>query len=130
MTPEHATGLDSVEPRSDIFQLGGVLYERLTGHPPWEDHRGLDFGELVRQLKECRVRAPRELAPEIPRDLDAIIRKAMARDRGERYDCAHALRDDLLSFRRGEPVKAYAGGLVYRLEKRLRKLGGGREPKH
>ena len=90
MSPEQASGR-AIDRRSDLFALGIVLYELLTGERPFSADSERSILEAVR---ECRVRPPRALNPRIPDRIEAVVMKALERDPDERYqDAAEMLRD-------------------------------------
>ncbi len=91
MSPEQAWG-KSVDARSDIFSLGAVLFEVLTDTRLFTGESELGVLDAVR---ECRTRAPREIAPEIPEEVDRIVRRALARTPEERYQTAGEMEEEL-----------------------------------
>jgi tetratricopeptide (TPR) repeat protein/tRNA A-37 threonylcarbamoyl transferase component Bud32 len=99
IAPERFEGV--TDPRSDVYSLGVTLYEALTGKRPFE---GGSEAETVHKILECDAIPPRRLDPGIPRDLETIVRKAMARELADRYPSAAALADDLRRFLDGRPV--------------------------
>jgi serine/threonine-protein kinase len=104
MAPEQAAGrTKDLTVASDIYSLGVVLYEMLTGRTPFRADTTL---ELLRQVRECEPPPPRRVDRKIPRDLDTICRKCLRKEPERRYATAQALADDLRRFLRGEPVSA------------------------
>lgn len=104
MAPEQALGRsDQVGPATDIYALGAILYDALTGRPPFEADNTLDT------LMQAVVREPippRELQPKVPRDLDIICLKCLEKKPEKRYKTAQDLADDLERLLKSEPIHA------------------------
>jgi eukaryotic-like serine/threonine-protein kinase len=105
MSPEQALGWqDAIKPASDIYSLGATLYTLLTGRVPIG---GDDLGDLLVRIQKQDFRKPRELNSSIPRPLEAICLKAMARSMSTRYGTAAELAADIEAFLADEPVSAW-----------------------
>ncbi|MEI8378877.1 MAG: serine/threonine-protein kinase [Planctomycetota bacterium] len=122
MSPEQASGRNSlVTARSDIYSLGAMLYEMLSGRPPFREDNPLDT--LV-QVLEGEPTLLRNLVATIPRELELICFKCLEKDPKRRYSTAAELADDLARFLRQEPVEAQAGGLLQATQRWVRRQPG------
>jgi serine/threonine-protein kinase len=113
MAPEQAEGrLDRIGPATDVYALGAILYQLLTGRPPFAAPTLLETLEKVRTEEPA---APRQGHPNVPPELDVICMKCLQKEPAERFASARELADDLQRFLDGEPIRARARGLVERL---------------
>ncbi|MBL9199274.1 MAG: serine/threonine protein kinase [Opitutaceae bacterium] len=103
LAPELLTGAEHASPLSDLYSLGAVLYECLTGRAPFV---GESAAAILGQIATVEPPPPRLLQPGIPRDLETICLKCLHKIPGRRYASAQGLADDLGRFLRGEPIAA------------------------
>ena len=119
MAPEQAVGNNAaVSSVTDVYGLGAVLYQLLTGHPPFA---GGTTYETIKLLLDTEPRQPRLLNPKVDRDLSTICLKCLEKDPKRRYSSALALAEDLERWLKHEPIQARRTGVFTRGKKWVRR---------
>ncbi len=118
-SPEQLRG-EAITTATDVYSLGVILYELVTGHKPYE-LEGLSLTSVVKKVLEEPVERPSRRKSRIPADLDNIVLKALEKDPARRYRSADQLADDLRRFEQGRPVLARGNSLAYRAQKFIRR---------
>jgi serine/threonine-protein kinase len=112
MAPEQVRGDRGITPAVDVYGLGAVLYECLTGRPPFA---AATFLETIKQVVESEPPAPRRVNPQASEEIAAVALKCLEKDPGKRYASAAEVAAEMERFLRGDPVRARPRGAVRRV---------------
>ena len=115
--PEQASGLvEDIGPRSDVYSLGALFYELITGRPPFH---GMTQFELLRRVINHYPVSPKKLMPRLSKDIDTIIMKCLSKEPSRRYQSAKELVDDCEAFLNGNIISARPFSIFYTIRRKI-----------
>jgi serine/threonine-protein kinase len=119
MSPEQARGeVRGLDETLDVYGLGATFYALVTGKEPFS---GQSLYEIITKVISEMPREPRMIKKEIPKEIEAIIMKAMAKEKHERYSNAKAIADDIERFLKGEPIRATKYSIIKGVTQRIKR---------
>ncbi len=119
-SPEHLRGgPEAIDVRADVYSLGVILYNALTGRLPYDVSSNLP--DTFRNIEHADPIRPSSIVPRLDRDMEYITLKALAKEKDRRYQSAHALADDLKRHVEGEPILAHPPSTLYQLRKLVKR---------
>lgn len=118
-SPEHfSSQTDAIDVRSDVYSIGAMLYQALTDRLPFDR---CSFTELARAVEQVDPTRPSSVKPGLGREIDAIVLKAMAKSKNDRYQSMDALMSDIHRYLDGQPVVAHPPSALYQFGKFIRR---------
>lgn len=118
LSPEQITGQGEVDRAGDLFSLGAVFYQALTGQVPFS---GDSAKEIAQKIAKEEPRRPRAIDPTLPQELENIAMKALEKDPKQRYQTARELADEVKRFIEGQPIQARKVSSIVKLTRRARR---------